>query len=220
MSSLVDKLRKTPAREVALRVFALDPGLSLVGWAYVEVQGTAPLVAPLRWTAAHFGLLRCEKKGLRPLAQVQRTIATIALRFDRHIESAGAVAVEAQQLYYKDDEGRDEVVGKGNDLIMLAQVTGAVQALALACHPLNRVLAYLPAEWKGQKLKSAMHEEYARQLDEARVSVHDHTADHIDPGYETTGLNVGGLPKMMHHGLDALCLGMVAATHLYRGGSL
>ncbi len=222
MPSLVDKLRKDPPRDVVIHVFALDPGLDLVGWAHLMAIGTAPLVSPLAFTNVTMGLLRCAgHKGIKPMEQVQQTIEGIERALGSYISSSEVVAVEGQQLYYKDEETREEVVAKGNDLLRLAQVTGAVQALAVG-HRRPHVLSYLPAAWKQQRRKLPMHLEYAAMLGEQPVTVVDCTPK---PGLSPVTsvlprLDVEALPKMMHHGLDALCLAMTAADHLFREGKL
>ncbi|MBD3388163.1 MAG: hypothetical protein GF414_04455 [Candidatus Altiarchaeales archaeon] len=114
----------------------------------------------------------------------------------------GRMTVESQQLYPNRDDTRQSLVGKGNDLIMLATITGAAAALFG-----GKVL--LPRQWKQQKKKEIMHSR-ARELwaDQGTVG----------KSFEMTGgsLSEG---KALHawdhsmdiHCMDALCMAMTLA---------
>ena len=217
--SLVDSLRVKPPENIRERVFALDPGLNILGWAVMDVNGTRPLVAPPTWSSIRFGVLRTTGKGAHHMDQAAAMVAAVVEHLRGYMVSARLVAVEAQQVYPDEDETKEETVAKANDLLRLAQVTGATQALA---HSLGvqHVKAYLPAAWKGQTKKNVQHREFLQQLGKVPAIMED-----IDLARGRSTKNVPVLdpdlvPKFMGHGFDAVCLAMVASEERLRRDSV
>jgi Holliday junction resolvasome RuvABC endonuclease subunit len=96
--------------------------------------------------------------------------------------------VESQQLYYRKNDSKAKIVGQGNDLIMLATISGIATALLFQKHVDVAILK--PARWKGQANKEAMH-------DRLKIMIKDILNVDID-GHDS-------------HCLDALCMALVGA---------
>jgi hypothetical protein len=102
-------------------------------------------------------------------------------------EQPAGVIIEGQQLYPDRFLSSRELVAKGNDLIALATISGAALT-HWAQLPVAKARILLPAEWKGQREKDAMHRHLMRILG----------------GVEIEGPN-------NNHTRDALCMAVVAA---------
>jgi hypothetical protein len=213
MGSLLDKLNANPPVPVAMSVFAVDPGLDVLGWARITIRATKPLMAAPQFSDVVFGLLESgAPKGSRDVVKAQCMVAAIARHFHPYLDPCDMVVVEGQQVYYKDDENRDAVVAKANDLLRLAQVMGAMQMLA-AVHQVPCTQTPLPAEWKGQADKRNMHDDASKALEGGYVSAYQlgtPRAIYVGP------LVIDSLPKRMHHGLDALCMAMIMGERKLR----
>jgi hypothetical protein len=114
--------------------------------------------------------------------------------------------VEGQQVYPPKTAGRDAIaklVGQSNDLLMLGLVSGAAAAVLLK----NRVdvTVVLPAAWKAQAKKPAMHASAVSLLKKDRPEVHVEGALHLDLDdlVETSS----------GHAMDALCMALVLAGY-------
>lgn len=91
------------------------------------------------------------KASLRGLAAANASIARlgeIITPYDFGAQPPVLVA-EGQQIYPDRDADRAEIIGKANDLLMLAQVTGG--AIGIALKRGIQAQAVLPRTWKGQK---------------------------------------------------------------------
>lgn len=222
MASLVDIIRANPPTEHTVRVWGFDPDLDTVGWAYIEGAYTVPTTGAARLLQVRLGLIKAEGKGGTALAKAGRMIKALQYAFEPKysdttgykgvvdIGRADHVFIEGQQVYGDPNEPRQVLVAKANDLLRLAQISGSLQALAWASTGNIEVL--LPSDWKHQAKKEAMHAAAVRRVGHAPVGTHRH--QYHEP--ETT-CGIEGLPKIMGHAMDALCLAFVGMDRLIAG---
>lgn len=200
MPDFVDELRsgrRVPAARTVVRSWGFDPDLRHVGWGVIvaEVGGSEP--EPLYYTA---GVIRADDVKLTSIDQVAAMVRSI-VKWKRMGGSGSSylidpctehVTVEGQEFY-----SRSKV--DANDLLRLAQITGALQTHLTAA--LKEPDVVLPRTWKGQKQKEGMH---ARCMDwlqavSGRSNMLEETADTFGAAAQ--------------HLFDALCM---AKWRLYR----
>ncbi len=213
--SFIDKIRSTPATSRDVTVFGFDPDMDTTGWA--QVDGT--LEKPARGfpiiRGVCLGLIETKTRGLRDLEQTEAMVAAIKLDMPRIVDSLkekkDAVFVEAQQVYPTPDEDPKTRVAKANDLLRLAQLTGAVQASALFSG-VHYVRAVLPATWKGQARKNVTIADLMQTLAGTTVSI-------IRPGKAVENVSADRLDKLpgkIGHALDALGIALYGIEWISR----
>lgn len=124
-----------------LHAIAFDPDLDTTGWAYLSADVCRGEFKPTHLTA---GLIRSQGKA-KGLAATSAMIESLVLRRDLLCRESGmTIIVEAQEIYSGSPVD-------ANDILRLAQITGAIQALTGA-------IPVLPKTWKGNKQKEGMHD--------------------------------------------------------------
>lgn len=182
MSSFLDTLPDTEdwrTEEVA----GIDPDLHDTGIAIITVGRSnhgRKRLQEVWMKSAHID------KKLRDLDAVSNMIGAI----DKALQgrSVHHAIVESQQLYFRPDDTKAKVIGQGNDLLMLATISGAATAILYQKHADVAILK--PASWKGQKGKPQMHER-ARELIKDEI-----------------GTAIG---EVSGHCMDALCMALTEA---------
>lgn len=218
MASLVDAIRSEPPTEHTVQVWGFDPDLDTVGWACIDARYTVPPTGCPELGTVYIGLIRHDAmkratsiQKVNGMAETLATYAnTIFCRFRPSYMEDTHVYVEAQQVYANPDDSRQKVVAQSNDLLRLAQLTGAIQALAHG-HA-RHVSSILPAEWKHQAKKEAMHAAAIKRVGTRASYVYPNQreAAPLRPG-------IGDLPKIMGHAMDALCLALVGLDRIAAG---
>ena len=237
---MIDRLRTTKPSVTNAVVLGFDPDLDTTGWCLIIASIHKPALGHPPIQEVHIGLIESgpAAKGLIDLEKTEVMVwattmwppenlmvgaysmsARSAATQNVHKDSMGALAthhcfVEAQRIYPNKDETPKERVGKGNDLIHLAQVTGALQA---AGHRLGYgVQAVLPQTWKGQGSKGST----VALLQERFASVPIHV--HVATGYmDVTAAKLDRLPGKMGHALDAAGIALYGLDYLaVHGASL
>ncbi len=206
MSSLLDRLRTSPTTTHRVRFIGIDPDLHDTGWAAVLAEWTTPRTAATKYTDLTGGLLSV-KASLRGLDAANASSKAVArlLWQDAFLDNIPTVIVaEGQQVYPKIDVDRAEIIGKANDLLMLAQVTGA----ALGAAEVRGLLAsaVLPRTWKGQKDKEIHQDKILIQV--------------CNKGLGATTLDghlISKLPPKYKHAVSAIGIALWAAEQASMG---
>ncbi len=223
--SMIDRLRSTKPTITDEVVLGFDPDLDTTGWALIVASIHRPATGFPPIQEIHLGLIESgpAAKGLIDLEKTEVMVWATSL-WPPHNMPVSAVAtknvhnpshglarhhcfVEAQRIYPNKDETQKERVGKGNDLIHLAQVTGALQALG---HRLGYgVKAVLPQTWKGQQKKESTVAWLQERLPEVPIHVH------VATGYmDVTAAQLDRLPGKMGHALDAAGIALYGLDYL------
>ena len=171
-----------------------DPDLHNSGLALIKVAESKGIVLTKKIEKVTLISLDIDKH-YRALDAVTKMIEHI--RHTSHtLKGRGCVAdsiiVESQQLYPNPADTRQALVAKGNDLIMLATISGAATA---ALGDAVSATIQLPRTWKKQKKKEVMHNRARSVLSEQ--------------GVEPIGLHAE--PIVNSHTMDALCMALTAA---------
>ena len=131
-----------------------------------------------------------------------------------------AVFVESQRVYPTPDEEPQTRVAKANDLLRLAQVTGAVQAWAQLSYnhrksvdPKVIIEAVAPATWKGQQRKEHTVAEVMKRIPLVPIHV-DYPLRGELVSADIQGQDLYGLPASMGHALDALGIALWGLDYL------
>jgi hypothetical protein len=151
---------------------AFDPDLDSTGWAFLRAEVCRGELKPLILDAGLF-MGNKKNKGLAATSVMIRTLGNCLT----HEHSSDFFIVEAQEVYR---DGKADA----NDLLRLAQITGAIQALTGA-------IPILPKTWKGNKHKEGMH---AR----ARGIFPPHLLSWEEPI----------APRLRQHAWDAVCMAL------------
>ncbi len=194
MGSFIDRQRANPPVHHRVSVHGFDPDEDTVGWASIHtVIPPHPEVRPI----ISMSLIRAVRKCRNDVEQVEEMIERLSLHRS-YIDGCPYVFVEAQQVYPTPDESPRERVAKANDLLRLAQVTGAVQAIAHAQNA-RLVRAVLPATWKGQRQKEVTVAELCERYATNCVTVIRGDKDPL----QILGAGLNDLPGGYGHALDA-----------------
>jgi hypothetical protein len=129
-------------------------------------------------------------KRFRGLTAATQMIEELYCHEDLFVGHIGVV--EGQQIYPPKGNDREAVaklVGQGTDLMNLAHVSGAAQILMLR-HKINSLIV-LPAQWKAQAKKEAMHASALQLIEGVTAQVPDEGAS--------------------IHAMDALCMALKKA---------
>ncbi len=209
MKSMIDRLRSTPASRTVMTVFGFDPDLDTTGWSCVTGTVVVPPTGKTLVTSVHLGMVETQIKG----TDVQKAAAMIAALCQWHAPNSEAVPhgvfVEAQQVYPTKDEDMGKRIAKANDLLRLAQITGAVQALGSRVG-IAHVHAVLPATWKGQQHKDSTVAMLQQRLPGAVITLHHSNK----PNQVVDAAALDHLPARMGHALDAVGVALYGLDHL------
>jgi hypothetical protein len=187
------QLASPPTKQA--RIYAFDPDLRHCGWAVLDVKITGRRVQPVTWNA---GLLVAT--GYKSLQQVDQMVKVISawqptrVNFFQGNFSVQGI-VEAQEIYRGSP-------ADANDLLRLAQVSGALQCRLWELQIGN--ISVLPKVWKGNKGKEGMHERLGTWLDTCEVK----------RGLDSLTFAFGANAE---HALDAVCLAKWLAYEIAEG---
>lgn len=161
--SLLDNLRARGHEQWrAVRYAGFDPDLGSSGLAIatvaVSTHGRRALSRLDLWEIKRSGKAR----GLQAANAMVEQIHAMAELF-----IADEATVEGQQVYPDPKMERAEILAKANDLVMLAHVSGAAMTAFLRSRTDAQIL--LPAQWKGNRSKEAMHPEIIKMATAAPV---------------------------------------------------
>ncbi len=209
MKSLIDRMRATPASRTVMTVFGFDPDLDTTGWACVTGTVTVPAVGRTPITSVHFGMIETKVKG----TDIQKAAAMVAalckwIAPNQELAPHG-VFVEAQQVYPTKDEDMAKRIAKANDLLRLAQITGAMQAIAIRDEIAN-VHAVLPASWKGQQDKDSTIAMLQQRLPGSIILLHHSNK----PNQVVEAAELDRLPARAGHALDAVGIALYGLDYL------
>ena len=205
VTSLLEKLRTSPTTTHRCRFIGIDPDLHNTGWASILAEWTVPRTAKTVYADLQGGLLPVPS-ALRGL---QAALASVRALVEHGtpqwlVSFQTVMVVEGQQVYPDGDAPRSEIIGKANDLLMLAQVTGGAMAFGVTRG--FQVQAVLPRTWKGQKDKSAHQGHILAQL--FGLGLGDARLD---------GHLVTRLPPKYNHAMDAVGIALWAAEQASMG---
>jgi hypothetical protein len=204
-------------------MWAVDPDLWTLGWARIEASFTRPSTAPATIEGVWLGVWSPEGKGAGDIEQVNAMIGSLANPMApwAHITPDCHVAAEAQRIYPNRNAKPPEVVAKANDLLRLAQISGAFQGM-FAVDGYARTRAFKPDYWKHNAKKEAMHAAAIKRVDERP-----------DPGkapihlWEGTQVSVCTTLAAVYKGMtkaagrldafDAVCLGLFGIDEIMYG---
>lgn len=214
MSSFVDRLRSTATTSREICVHGFDPDGDTTGWARLQSTLETPARGPARVTGVMIGIVEPSSGRRRDLDQAEAMVRAV---YDHRSRLGGCalpthVFVEAQQVYPTPDEDPRKRVAKANDLLRLAQVTGAVQAIAHAegaCF----VRALLPATWKGQQQKDVTIATCMQRLQGVPIQL---IRRGTEPPEQVDALRLDKLPGKLGHALDALGIALYGLDWLSR----
>jgi hypothetical protein len=198
VSSFVDKMRRTPTTTRPLTVHGFDPDGDTTGWARISATIEKPAAGPPRVAEVHLGLIEPPSGRHRDLEQAEAMVRAV---FEHQCVIDGVdphVFVEAQRVYPEEDEEPQTRIAKANDLLRLAQVTGAVQALAHAQSAFVR--AVLPQTWKGNQRKEHTIASCQQRLTGIKILL----MRRGKPPEQVDALRLDKLPGRLGHALDAL----------------
>jgi Holliday junction resolvasome RuvABC endonuclease subunit len=189
-----------------VRFIGIDPDLHNTGWAMVTAEWTTPRTAATKYTELSGGLLSV-KSSLRGLDAANASITRLAeliTPYDFDAAQPPVLVAEGQQVYPDPDADRAEIIGKANDLLMLAQVTGA--ALGIAIKRGCSAHAVLPRTWKGQKKKEPHQLHLLSQVCGLGLA-----------GATLDGHLISKLPQKYNHAMDAVGIALWAAEQASMG---
>lgn len=209
MKSMIDRLRATPPSKQVVTVFGFDPDLDTTGWACLTGTIEHPARGRAAVTSVHLGLIETKVSGT-DIQKAAEMIAALCLWSAPNPEAGPhGVFVEAQQVYPTKDEDMAKRIAKANDLLRLAQITGAVQALGCRVG-IKTVTAVLPATWKGQQNKDSTVAWLQERLPGAIINMH-HS---IKPNQMVDAASLDRLPGRMGHALDAVGIALYGLDYL------
>jgi len=196
--SFAAEMAKTPIKANGRWFVGVDPDGHDTGVAWLHAAWTSPLTGPVVISEVHAGLASIPK-NLRGLDAVDAMVGALSKSLNdiRNLTKGKITLVaEAQQVYPREEMARAELVAKANDLLKLAQITGA--ALAIADRFSWDYTSELPAQWKQQKKKDAHHKQIEHRLRDVDVLI----------GGAFSLLN---RPAKYGHAMDAIGLALWAA---------
>lgn len=206
-------------------MYGVDPDLWTLGWARIEADFTRPSTAPPALKRVWVGVWTPEGKGKGDIDQANNMIASLNRHeapWDRDkVLDRVYVAAEAQRVYPPRNEAPATVVAKANDLLRLAQISGAFQA-RFANPTYDTARSFKPDYWKHNAKKEAMHAAAIQRVDEHRTPVI------LWQGTESKGIpNPGGTLAQVYKALtkaagrldalDAVCLALFGIDELACG---
>lgn len=210
--SFLDTIRKSPPVTETICSIGFDPDLHTAGIGIILATLSKPAVAPpvfhQAWAIIVEGV--SEKEKLQDVQFADSMVSEVVQAFEflpmLGIEAQKVITtIEGQRVYPRPTDTLPKVIGMGNDLIRLAQISGAVQSLTRR-PPFDGSRVYLPEEWKGQAPKPTMHADLAARLGPIPAAL-----IILKPGGKVTERALKAsdfvtLPKAMGHALDGVCL--------------
>lgn len=180
--SLVDHLRQHPPANHRLVMWGVDPDLRTLGWARIQTAFTKPSTAPAAIEHLWLGVWAPPTTHKDDIDQTNAMIGSFKRRssgvqeqtpwWEGH-ERSGIpqfVTAEAQRVYPDRNERPGTVVAKANDLLRLAQISGAFQGM-FADADYARCRSFKPDVWKHNAKKEAMHTAVIQRVGEGPVHV-------------------------------------------------
>lgn len=216
MASLVDKLRSGSEAWSTVQVHGFDPDLRTCGHSTLLAHYRTDVLGIFKIAAAVIGRIDALNKkatGINMSSSMVDAIFSYQLAGTAFSYSF----IESQQVYPDDEMDRGEMVAKANDLLRLSHVAGAYHYKALTMGHVCQVL--LPAEWKGNRPKPAMH----------TAVVSDIRAHQATPGGNPFKVRDNGslvsfdmtedwwTEHKNSHTMDALCLAYKGLLRIVRG---
>lgn len=217
MGSLVDSLRQNPPVNHRAVVWGVDPDLRTLGWARLQVAYTIPSTAAVGLEQLDFGIWAAGSKQMSDIDQANAMIASLAspdAPWQAYPSPQGGqwVVAEAQRVYPNPNDDRPKVIAKANDLLRLAQISGAFQGTLHT--PVDRTRSYLPHVWKGQAKKETMAAHAITRLHQQTCTVmlwERGLAKHIP------AMDMLQLAKSFGDALDAVCMAIFGADEISSG---
>jgi hypothetical protein len=207
-------------------MWAVDPDLWTLGWARIEASFTRPSTAPATIERVWLGVWSPQSKGAGDIEQANTMIGSLANPEAPWARNApyrhDHVAAEAQRIYPKRDEKPTAVVAKANDLLRLAQISGAFQGM-FAAEGFARTRSFKPDYWKHNAKKEAMHAAAIKRIDDGAwggVSCPIDLWAGTEPAAQTTLAAVyKGMTKAAGRldAFDAVCLALFAVDEIMYG---
>ncbi len=211
--SFLDTIRASPPAEETICSIGFDPDLHTSGLGIVVGTISKPPVAEPKykevWAIIIHGM--SEKLKMQDVQFADGMVSAVLDMFDKLPSLPIAVAdkvittIEGQRLYPKPNDTRQALVGKGNDLLRLAQISGSVQVRA-RMPPFDGSRVYQPEEWKGQQPKPTMHGDTAKRLGDIPAHFLVLGTNRTPIQREMRASELPQLPASMGHALDAVCL--------------
>jgi hypothetical protein len=154
MASLVEKMRSGSETWETVQVHGFDPDIQTCGHATLLAHYRTDIRGIFKISAAVLGRIDAANKKLTGVNMASAMVD--AIQGYSLVGTAYSFSfIESQQVYPDPNMDRGEMVAKANDLLRLAHVAGAYHIKALNVGHVCQVL--LPAEWKGNRPKPAMH---------------------------------------------------------------
>lgn len=188
--SLIDTIRAADKTILRCKSIGVDPDLSTTAIAVVSYfKGDT---TPTKISSVHTFVAKAEA-GTRSMTKVMSMVDAVTMLISRLPMCSSnhlSAIVESQQLYPDRNESPRSVVAKGNDLIGLATVSGAAAGALLRLDSMADVQLRLPATWKGQMDKKAMHARLKHILGDVEVDGpnNSHTRDAICMAIKNIGM--------------------------------
>ena len=209
MASLIDRMRTGGVSTREIAVLGVDPDGDTTGIALVTASLSFPPSGPAAIQQARLYLCCGQGRDLDGVVvMINELYTTIGGAVGRATRPVDALFVEAQQVYPTPNQDPRERVAKANDLLRLAQVTGAAQAYGRVAN-IPVVQAVLPATWKGQQKKAHTLATVQQRFESATLTVAD------DP---VCGL--AALPRKYGHAIDAAGIALYGIDYLHRHGHM
>lgn len=204
MPSALDHLRahvEVPPRQVV--VVGFDPDIRILGWALVSAS-----VSKTRSTVVHYASLHTLACSTTrdPVARLSEIVRDLARHLAVTAHTATHVVIESQQVYGKPEDSVAKVVALANDLLRVAHISGAAEAV-LSDHALAKVV--LPSTWKGQRDKEVDHKR-------SFAIMRQHRAPLLVDGRDVLA-RAEELPAKVEHALDGLGMALYGVDLLASG---
>jgi hypothetical protein len=222
MANLIDKLRSGSETWKNVQVHGFDPDLRTCGHAVINAHYRTDVLGTFTIDSAIISRIDASNSKLVSIKQADSMVEAIHA-YGLYSTAYSVSFIESQQVYPNEEEDLGKKVAVANDLIRLSHVAGAYHLKALSEHHTCYVM--LPAEWKGNRPKPAMHEDVVKDVRlkaprinpfRIMVSHKDGTRTHeqfdLTEMWRTTSAN--------YHTLDALCLAYKGLLRVVRGESL
>jgi hypothetical protein len=207
-------------------MWGVDPDLWTLGWARVEASFTRPSTAPATIEQVWLGVWSPEGKGVGDIEQANAMIGSLAnpkapWARDEAPRNRDHVAAEAQRIYPNRNAKPTEVVAKANDLLRLAQISGAFQGM-FAADGYARTRSFKPDYWKHNAKKEAMHAVAIKRVDErpdpGKAPIHLWTGTDVTVATSLQTI-YKGMTKAAGRldAFDAVCLALFAVDEIMYG---
>ena len=222
MASLIEKMRSGGEAWQNVQVHGFDPDLRTCGHSLINAHYRTDVLGWFAIDSVIISRIDADNKKLVSIKQADSMVEAIH-EYGLYSTAYSVSFIESQQSYPDSDMDYAEANAKANDLIRLAHVAGAYHLKALADHHTCYVM--LPAEWKGNRPKEAMHEDVVKdiRLKAPRVNPFRIMEQHKDGtrSHEQFNMTEAWYTKAANkHTMDALCLAYKGLLRIVRGESL